>query len=233
VAFTARGYAPRPRPGQIGMNRKHLLPKNGLAADAQPQNNRFIALWIRIAQVGQKPATLGYQGQQSLAGTMVPFVRLEVLLQQRQALAQQGNLYFCRPGVGLVALIGCENLPLTSIASAILGVMLLVFSLSRFGTFPEYHTRRRATGTGYRIVKCAVFETLPSTVSEMVVLPVPARDAESGRSPGPIPRLPAVPHRRPAGTVLQSTRSRWRENCGPLLRWRKVPGKPAVPAVQD
>jgi hypothetical protein len=62
------------------MNRKHLLPKNGLPADAQPLDNRFIALWIRIAQVGQKPAALGYQGQQPLAGTMVLFVRLEVLL---------------------------------------------------------------------------------------------------------------------------------------------------------
>jgi len=76
------------------MNRKHALPKNGLAADAQPLQNRFVALWIRIAQVSQKPATLGDQGQQPLAGTMVLFVRLEVLLQQRESLAQQGNLYF-------------------------------------------------------------------------------------------------------------------------------------------
>jgi len=69
------------------MNRKHLLPQNGLAADAQPLDNRFIALRIRIAQVGQKPATLGHHGQQPLAGTMILFVRLEVLLEQREALA--------------------------------------------------------------------------------------------------------------------------------------------------
>ena len=58
-----------------------LLPMNGLAADAEPNQKRLVTLRISIAQVGQKPATLSNQGQQALAGTMVLFVRLEMLCQ--------------------------------------------------------------------------------------------------------------------------------------------------------
>ena len=82
----------------------------GLAADAQLQKNRFVALWARISQVSQKPATLGNQGQQPFAGAMILFVRLEMLRQHRNSGAQQGNLYFWRPGVGFVKLIPSENL---------------------------------------------------------------------------------------------------------------------------
>lgn len=87
-------------------------PKNGLPADTQPLQNRFVTLWVRIAQVCQKPSALGYQGQQPLAGTVIRAMRLEVLRQQRNALAQQSNLDFRRPGVGFVALICREDLPL-------------------------------------------------------------------------------------------------------------------------
>src|ERR1035441_5743465 len=82
----------------------------GLAADAQLQKNRFVALWARISQVSQKPATLGNQGQQPFAGAMILLVRLEMLRKHRDAGAQQGNLYFWRPGIGFVALIPGENL---------------------------------------------------------------------------------------------------------------------------
>src|ERR1022692_5052440 len=85
----------------------------GLAADTQLQKNRFVALWTLISQVSQKPATLGNQGQQPFAGTMILFVRLEMLRQHRNSGAQQGNLYFWRPGVGFVALIPGENLLLS------------------------------------------------------------------------------------------------------------------------
>src|SRR5437899_6595083 len=95
--MNSEGPAIRREPGRI--------PANGLAADAEPQQNRFIALRIRIAQVSQKPATLGNQGQQPFAGAMVLLVRLEMLREQRNPLAQQRNLYFWRPRVGLVALI--------------------------------------------------------------------------------------------------------------------------------
>ena len=88
------------------------LPKNSLAANAEPLQNHLVTLWVRIAQVSQKPATLGNQGQQPLAGAVVFLVRLEVRLKQRQALAQQGNLYFWRPRIGFVALIRGKNLPL-------------------------------------------------------------------------------------------------------------------------
>src|ERR1022692_4896475 len=89
---------------------ERTVSANGLAADAQLQKNRFVALWARISQVSQKPATLGNQGQQPLAGAMILLVRLEMLRQHRDSGAQQGNLYFWRPGVGLVALIPGENL---------------------------------------------------------------------------------------------------------------------------
>ena len=76
------------------------FPRMGLAADAQLQKNRFVALWARIAQVSQKSSTLGNQGQQPFAGAMILLVRLEMLRQSRDTRAQQGNLYFWRPGIG-------------------------------------------------------------------------------------------------------------------------------------
>src|ERR1044072_3972828 len=80
-------------------------PRNGLTANTQLLQNRLVALGVRFAQVRQKPATLGNQGQQALAGTVILVVRLEMLREQRDPLAQQSNLYFWRPGVGFVALI--------------------------------------------------------------------------------------------------------------------------------
>ena len=85
---------------------------NELAANTEPLQNHLITLWVRIAQVRQKPAALGNQCQQPFAGTVVFLVRLEMPLEQRQALAQQSNLYFWRPGIGFVALIRGKNLPL-------------------------------------------------------------------------------------------------------------------------
>ena len=66
----------------------------GLAANAEPLQNSLVALRIRVAQVRQKSATLGDQGQQSLAGTVVFFVRLEVLREYGNPPAHQSNLYF-------------------------------------------------------------------------------------------------------------------------------------------
>src|ERR1039458_8301687 len=112
------GNTPRTRSDQIGVKTdpsspytwNGRFPRMGLAADAQLQKNRFVALWARISQVSQKPATLGNQGQQPFAGAMILLVRLEMLRKHRDAGAQQGNLYFWRPGIGFVALIPGENL---------------------------------------------------------------------------------------------------------------------------
>ena len=112
------GNAPGTRSDQIGVKTEmsepslwnEPFPRMGLAADAQLQKDRFVALWGRISQVSQKPATLGNQGQQPFAGAMILFVRLEMLRKHRDSGAQQGNLYFWRPGVGFVALIPGENL---------------------------------------------------------------------------------------------------------------------------
>jgi len=65
-----------------------------LAANTEPLQNRLIEFRVGIAKVSQKPATLGNQGQQTFAGTMILLMRLEVLREQRNSLAQQGNLNF-------------------------------------------------------------------------------------------------------------------------------------------
>jgi len=91
--------------------RGHAPPE--LAPNAQALQDRLVTIRVPIAQVGQKPATLGDEGQQPFAGTMILAMRLEVPRQQRNSLAQQCNLYFRRPCVGFVALIGGNNLPLS------------------------------------------------------------------------------------------------------------------------
>ncbi len=112
------GNTPGARSDNMGMDSEasapyvwnERFPRMGLAANAQLQKNRFVALWARISQVSQKPSTLGNQGQQPFAGAMILLVRLEMLRKHRDSGAQQGNLYFWRPGVGFVALIPGENL---------------------------------------------------------------------------------------------------------------------------
>ena len=91
----APGNAPGPRSDQIGVETEasapHVwngrFPRMGLAADAQLQKNRFVALWARISQVSQKPATLGNQGQQPFAGAVILLVRLEMLRKHRDSAA--------------------------------------------------------------------------------------------------------------------------------------------------
>src|SRR5262245_26727395 len=107
----------------------------GLAADAQLQKNRFVALWGRIPQVSQKPATLGNQGQQPFTGAMILLVRLEMLRKHRDSGAQQRNLYFWRPGVGFVALIPGENLLLCFNRQCHSRGIAPCLLLSRYGTY--------------------------------------------------------------------------------------------------
>jgi len=112
------GNTPGVRSDNMGMDSEasapyvwnERFPRMGLAANAQLQKNRFVALWARISQVSQKPSTLGNKGQQPFAGAMILLVRLEMLRKHRDSGAQQRNLYFWRPGVGFVALIPGENL---------------------------------------------------------------------------------------------------------------------------
>ena len=90
-----QGNAPHAGSDQIGVKTdlpapytwNGQFPRMGLAADAQLQKNRFVALWARISQVSQKPATLGNQGQQPFAGAMILFVRLEMLRKHRDSAA--------------------------------------------------------------------------------------------------------------------------------------------------
>ena len=63
---------PPPRSDRVGTNSEaprefgtniRLLPTNGLTADAWPEQECLVTVRVGIAKVGQKPATLGDQGQ--------------------------------------------------------------------------------------------------------------------------------------------------------------------------
>src|ERR1700730_13764239 len=79
---------------------------------------------------------------------MVLLVRLEMLLQVAQTRAQQGNLYFWRPGVGFVALICVENLlPCFNRQCHSKGNTPCLLLIS-FDTYTEYHKARGGRGRG-------------------------------------------------------------------------------------
>ena len=60
----------------------------------------------------EQATPFGHHDQQPSPRGVVLLVGLEMPLQLRDTLAQQGNLNFWRPSVGLVALIRRKNLPL-------------------------------------------------------------------------------------------------------------------------
>jgi hypothetical protein len=77
------------------------LVKN-LLADAEFLNNGFVALGIVSLQIIQQATALADQHEQAASGGMVLFVRLEMLRQLTDALAQKRNLDFRTARVGLV-----------------------------------------------------------------------------------------------------------------------------------
>ena len=73
-----------------------------LAADAQALNQALVPFRVTAFQVFQKAAPSGDHRQQSPAGMMIFLVRLEMILELQNTLAQDGYLYFWRTGVGIV-----------------------------------------------------------------------------------------------------------------------------------
>ena len=59
---------------------------------------------------------------------MILAVRLEMILELQNALAQDRNLNFWRTGIGLVNTVCCDYLLLASAASAMLEKILLVLT---------------------------------------------------------------------------------------------------------
>ena len=75
------------------------LPGEQLLADAEFRNNRFIPLGIVFLEVVQQATPLADQHEKAAARAVVFLVRLEVLRQLPNTLAEQGYLYFRAPGV--------------------------------------------------------------------------------------------------------------------------------------
>ena len=64
-----------------------------LAADSKTLDESPVALWIAIFQIFQQLATPRDHRQQTTPGVMIFLVRLEMLSQLQNTLAQKGNLY--------------------------------------------------------------------------------------------------------------------------------------------
>jgi hypothetical protein len=80
-----------------------------LLADAESLNNGLIALGIVSLQVIEQATALANQHEQAASGAMVFLVRLEMLGQLTNALAQQRNLDFRTARVGLVRTVRVDN----------------------------------------------------------------------------------------------------------------------------
>jgi hypothetical protein len=75
------------------------VPGEQLLADAEFRNNRFIPLGIVFLEVVQQATPLADQHEKAAARTVVFLVRLEVLRQLPNTLAEQRYLYFRAPRI--------------------------------------------------------------------------------------------------------------------------------------
>jgi len=73
-----------------------------LTTDAQALNQALVPFRITAFQIFQEAAPSSDHRQQSPAGVMIFSVGLEMILELQNTLAQDGYLYFWRPGVGVV-----------------------------------------------------------------------------------------------------------------------------------
>src|SRR5262249_4088962 len=73
-----------------------------LLAEVQPSDERAVALDVDALQVVELAAALAYELEQSAARVVVLLVRLEVLGEVRDPLAQERDLHLGRAGVALV-----------------------------------------------------------------------------------------------------------------------------------
>src|SRR3984957_7653529 len=97
--------------GKVSKSRRYQRPKVvlkpcdletlpfRLLADAEFRDDRLIALGIVFLQVVEQATPLADQHEKAAARAVVFLVRLEVLRQLPNALAQQRNLYFRAAGI--------------------------------------------------------------------------------------------------------------------------------------
>jgi hypothetical protein len=79
-----------------------------LTANAQALNQILVPFRIAASQVFQYTAPARNHQQQSTAGVMVLFMRFEMIPELQNAQAQEGYLYFWRPGIRLVSPVFCD-----------------------------------------------------------------------------------------------------------------------------
>ena len=76
-----------------------------LVADRELNENALVSLRAAVFDVRQQPAALRHKAQQASPRRMIFFMRLKVFGQLSDTRAQNCDLHFRRPGVGLVGLV--------------------------------------------------------------------------------------------------------------------------------
>ena len=98
----SRSRAPPTGAGCRMRNRRALSgspPVGSSAAQSELFDQRLVAAFVLALQIVEQAAALRHQSEQATAGMIVLLVVLEVLGQVLDALGQNGDLYFRRPGV--------------------------------------------------------------------------------------------------------------------------------------
>ena len=92
---------------------KFLLPhrRNGtsLLAQAQTTNQLYVAVVVGMIQIVQVTTAFADQLEQVAARVLIMCMRLQMLNQGVDALCQQGNLNFRRPGIRFVLVIFLDD----------------------------------------------------------------------------------------------------------------------------
>ncbi len=115
---------------------KSLVSPGGeeLLADAELPDNFPVAVGIDLLQVVQKTAALAHEHQETAARAMVLFVRLEVLSEFANALAQDRDLDFGASRVRFVRTELLNNLGFLYGCQHSGFVLLILYSLNRLAT---------------------------------------------------------------------------------------------------
>ena len=82
-----------------------------LVADRELNENALVSLRAAVFDIRQQPAALRHKAQQASPRRMIFFVCLKVFGQLSDTRAQNCDLHFRRPGVGLVGLVPGYDLP--------------------------------------------------------------------------------------------------------------------------
>jgi hypothetical protein len=88
---------------QEGQARLPVLPKSfALLTDTELVDDRAVPLHIGLLEVIKKPAAASDELQKAAAGVVILRVRLEVLGEVGNAVREECNLHFWRPGIGVM-----------------------------------------------------------------------------------------------------------------------------------